>query len=241
VIFLDKVRALKSRKNSVIKIPAWAKVRLRWFGMQPFERWAGVITSAYLSLFLIVVIARSRELFSLPLNELGDFAAGVFGPPAFLWLVLGYRQQGRELRESSSALRSQSAELKKSVELQAISIETQEKMNDPILDFLYDCIDPRDGNTPVFKIKNNKNTCYGVSVSFDTEYSAKTFSGMSLGTLLEAAEYRYLSPRPVRPGEILLVSINYTRLTGTTGRKYFRVFGIPDGLPKGCVVHTIYE
>ena len=28
------------------------------------------------------------------LNELGDALAGIFAPVAFLWLVLGYRQQG---------------------------------------------------------------------------------------------------------------------------------------------------
>ena len=31
-------------------------------------------------------------------NELGDFLAGTFAPVAFLWLVLGFFQQGAELR-----------------------------------------------------------------------------------------------------------------------------------------------
>lgn len=32
------------------------------------------------------------------LNELGDFLAGAFGPLAIFWLVLGFFQQGNELR-----------------------------------------------------------------------------------------------------------------------------------------------
>lgn len=53
------------------------------------------------------------------LNEWGDFFAGFFSPLAFLWLVLGYLQQGEELRNSSVALRLQADELKNSVEQQS--------------------------------------------------------------------------------------------------------------------------
>ena len=35
---------------------------------------------------------------ALSLNEWGDFLAGAFGPIAFMWLVTGYLQQGKELR-----------------------------------------------------------------------------------------------------------------------------------------------
>lgn len=44
-------------------------------------------------------------------NEWGDFFAGVFSPIALLWLVLGYFQQGRELK-------LQVEELRRSVEQQ---------------------------------------------------------------------------------------------------------------------------
>lgn len=53
------------------------------------------------------------------LNEWGDFFAGFFAPLAFFWLVLGYLQQGEELRQSSDALRLQAEELKNSVEQQS--------------------------------------------------------------------------------------------------------------------------
>jgi hypothetical protein len=57
------------------------------------------------------------------LNTWGDFFAGLFSPIAFLWLVLGYLQQGDELRSSTLALRLQAAELKNSVEQQTNLVE----------------------------------------------------------------------------------------------------------------------
>jgi len=51
-------------------------------------------------------------------NELGDFFAGVLSPLAFLWLVLGYFQQGQELKLSTEALRLQAEELRNAVEQQ---------------------------------------------------------------------------------------------------------------------------
>lgn len=54
-------------------------------------------------------------LADMDLNALGDFAAGVFAPLAFLWLVLGYLQQGEDLQHSTEALKLQARELSQSV------------------------------------------------------------------------------------------------------------------------------
>ena len=53
------------------------------------------------------------------LEAWGEFFAGFLSPVAFLWLVLGYLQQGQELRNSSAALRLQADELRQSVEQQS--------------------------------------------------------------------------------------------------------------------------
>lgn len=58
---------------------------------------------------------KSDALFTLALNEWGDFLAGAFAPLAFLWLVIGYMQQGEELQHSTDALRLQAQELQNSV------------------------------------------------------------------------------------------------------------------------------
>lgn len=83
------------------------------------RRTAGVVISiCYLGLAAAYAVWRSYDLQYLSPNELGDFLAGVFAPLAFLWLVLGFFQQGDELRQSSEALWLQGQELQNSVEQQ---------------------------------------------------------------------------------------------------------------------------
>lgn len=76
-----------------------------------------LIVMAYLALNNIDALKK------MPPNEWGDFFAGAFAPLAFLWLVLGYLQQGDELRLSTNALRLQAEELKNSVEQQRALVE----------------------------------------------------------------------------------------------------------------------
>ncbi|WP_448144573.1 hypothetical protein [Pseudomonas silesiensis] len=84
------------------------------------EFWGAIGTIFYLSVISLIVAFRFKHFIDLELNELGDFLAGVFGPVAFLWLVLGFLQQGRELKIGSKALQLQAAELRRSVEQQSI-------------------------------------------------------------------------------------------------------------------------
>ena len=63
------------------------------------------------------------KLESFEFNQLGDFLAGVFGPVAIFWLVLGFMQQGEELRHSVEALQLQAEELRHSVEAQRELVE----------------------------------------------------------------------------------------------------------------------
>jgi hypothetical protein len=77
-----------------------------------------VLTIAWLAAGIPAMLFLSdRSAWPKP-NEWGDIFAGLFAPVAFLWLVLGFRQQGRELQLSTRALELQVAELKQSVEQQ---------------------------------------------------------------------------------------------------------------------------
>ncbi|KEO87346.1 hypothetical protein EH30_06855 [Erythrobacter sp. JL475] len=91
---------------------------------------AGVIaTSIYLIFIGWYWRDQSQSLLALSPNEFGDFLAGVFAPLAFLWLVLGFIQQGIELRNSAKALWLQGQELKNSVEQQRELVEvTREQL-----------------------------------------------------------------------------------------------------------------
>ena len=53
------------------------------------------------------------------MSAYGDFLAGAVAPIAFLWLILGYMQQGQELKENTNALRQQKDEYSKSVKIAA--------------------------------------------------------------------------------------------------------------------------
>lgn len=78
--------------------------------------WIGGLASIlYVLVMVVMAVLRWDELRQLDLNALGDFLAGAFGPLAILWLVLGYFQQGDELRQNTEALRLQAAELRSSV------------------------------------------------------------------------------------------------------------------------------
>jgi gas vesicle protein len=88
------------------------------WGSRSLEWWAAHLTGLYVGGAITIMGAKFDDLIALKLNEIGDLAAGVFGPVAFLWLVLGYIQQGRELKLSSAALQLQAQELQKSVEQQ---------------------------------------------------------------------------------------------------------------------------
>jgi len=61
------------------------------------------------------------------LNEWGDFIAGFSAPLAFFWLVLGYLQQGEELKNNTEALRLQAEELKHSTN--ALRMQAEELKN----------------------------------------------------------------------------------------------------------------
>lgn len=76
------------------------------------------ITILYVGLVLFYWQRQEASISDLSPNEFGDFLAGLCSPLAFLWLVLGFIQQGIELRNSSDALHLQGEELRHSVEQQ---------------------------------------------------------------------------------------------------------------------------
>ncbi len=79
----------------------------------------GVITTLIYIIFISWLIGdRFSQLNTMPLNEIGDFCAGAFGPITFFWLILGFIMQTQELKQSSAALKLQADELKNSVEQQ---------------------------------------------------------------------------------------------------------------------------
>ena len=107
------------------KLRAWMARHRKFWSSQSVEWWATQVTVYWVLVIFLIISSRYKELMNLGLNELGDFFAGMFGPVAFGWLVLGYIQQGRELKLSSKALRMQTKELNDSVKQQTAMAEAQ--------------------------------------------------------------------------------------------------------------------
>ena len=101
--------------------------QMQWWCSRSLEWWIAHLTALYVGGAILIMGSRFDELIKLKLNEVGDLSAGVFGPVAFLWLVLGYVQQGRELKVSSDSLVRQASELGRNVQQQIRIVELQER------------------------------------------------------------------------------------------------------------------
>lgn len=75
-------------------------------------------TLAWLGVIVWIFRGRMGEITQLQPNEVGDFLAGSLGPIGILWLILGFFQQGLELRENTRALDLQATELRNSTQEQ---------------------------------------------------------------------------------------------------------------------------
>lgn len=203
-----------------MKVPKWIQVRWRWAKQQKFEKWARVITSLYLSVFLAVVLARITELFTLPLNELGDFAAGMFAPLAFLWLVLGYQQQGRELANSNTALILQATELRSLVENQRVANENHERTLEPLFELRYLGDSATDtGPVYLFEVVNVGGYCKRLSFK---AYGPGMHDSTELLGSLPTSHVRKLSVSDMKEDWVFYrFSFAYETLSGRSGTKDF--------------------
>ena len=81
--------------------------------------WLGlVLTALWIGLGVLYVTATLgwANFSVLPPELLGNFLEGAFAPLAFLWLVIGYFLQKKELRQNTDAMKMQFVEIQKSAE-----------------------------------------------------------------------------------------------------------------------------
>ena len=79
---------------------------------------AGLAGTILYAVMLFCYLGKWDSLFELEPEKFGSFLSGAVGPLALFWLVLGFFQQGSELKHSARALWLQSEELRNSVEQQ---------------------------------------------------------------------------------------------------------------------------
>jgi hypothetical protein len=88
------------------------------------------ITVVYLGILWFIFDGRLTEILMMPPNEIGDLLAGMFGPLAILWLILGFFQQGIELRQNTNALKLQEKALQAQVDELHNSVQQQKELVD---------------------------------------------------------------------------------------------------------------
>lgn len=143
-------------------------------------------TLAWLGVIAWFFSGRVSEIAHLHPNEVGDFLAGSLGPLGILWLILGFFQQGQELRDNTRALDLQATELRNSTREQsellratraqveadhalvALARERHLQSVQPSFAFLDIAIVAREGGTELrFELRNLGANVY--EVCFDAE------------------------------------------------------------------------
>lgn len=96
------------------------------FAAANWRVWLGLgLTASWLllgSIYISTSIGWGR-IHLLPADQLGSFLEGAFAPLAFLWLVIGYFLQKRELEQNTLALRAQAEEIQRQAEQAVIQSE----------------------------------------------------------------------------------------------------------------------
>nr|WP_228286625.1 hypothetical protein [Acinetobacter pittii] len=89
----------------------------------------------FIFLYTLKFCLSEGENVLLPSNELGDFLAGAFAPLAFLFLILGYKQQGQELKLQAQELANLVKEQQLQNSIHKSQIEQKRFESKPMLDF----------------------------------------------------------------------------------------------------------
>lgn len=190
------------------------------------EWFTGMLTSLWVSVVLVILIVRWQELFELKLNELGDLLAGVFGPAAFVWLILGYRQQGMELKNSSEALKHQVIELQRSFQLQREIAWKNDRALDPILTLEYLGSNWEDSDMTFFSIVNTGARCGSTRIKVSGREVSEQWPAADLTHLLENQIYQFRLGGALLRSLPVFVTVEFYRLNGSRG---VVTFGLNDG------------
>ncbi len=170
-------------------------------------------------------------------DEFATFLSGIFAPLAFLWLVLGFRQQGDELQNSARALWLQGEELRNSVEQQRQLVEvSREQLASEMANRVRIEDDAERAAQPQLMMLpgggsysgeqrslrlvavSSGPTCSAVEMLVDRKLVAETTILAEAGRIETSMEYA--SPAEV---EALTVAVEYTDLRGNRRRQSFHV------------------
>lgn len=203
-------------------------------------------TIIYLSLVWWIFDGRFDEIRGMQPNNIGDFLAGVLGPLSILWLILGFFQQGVELRQNTRALELQAEELRNSVEQQKSLVDVSRRQVEAELDvlrfererhakaalpnFVLNGVGPW-VNGPIVNyvspVKNcgNSVTCVEISLEPPLPVNMPTVPSWSKG---EEKEIRWTYPEG-KADRTAVITFSFIDASGLPGKQQFRLFAERDG------------
>lgn len=212
-------------------------MRLEYRNSEKYK-WIGISASTLWALCIIIyIIFTPVNILNIAPNELGDFLAGALGPLGILWIVLGFWQQGDELRNSVKALNLQSDELRASVDQQKqlVSI-TREQAQAEIEALHEERAARRRASHPNFAL-----TSGGGSTSRDTikTYVTITNVGASVGEVVitSLSEGKVLRKWPLVSREFQ----DRFELERMRGKAYSADFAITYAAPEGGVGAQVFR
>ena len=203
----------------------------------------GVVSVVWLMGILAYVVLRWDSMAGLEPNALGDFLAGAFAPLAFLWLVLGFSQQGVELRNNGKALLLQGNELRSSVEQQrqlvqvtreqlafesnriSVELERAKRLAQPRFDLQKGSSSsipgPRTGREQTFYLVNHGKSCTRVVVKWDGKLQVRA-DHLTSGSRMDFRANVFDDMNDV------IISVSYLDEMGDPGEKNFALaFELP--------------
>lgn len=199
-----------------------------------------LVSLVYLAGLCLLTHERWSKLFTMDLNAVGDFLAGAFGPLAIVWLVLGFIQQGEELRLNTQALKLQADELRQSVAQQRRLVELNNEEQAA----------RREYAKPKFAVQGTQilRNAERTLVQLDVQNHGATCTDVRVSLVPLCAWGDLMSEQVVREGDVrqqmlsfesgstevgeVRMSINYVDAAGVNGSAAFQVILAwgPDGV-----------
>ncbi|OAE52970.1 hypothetical protein A7J67_18375 [Achromobacter xylosoxidans] len=203
--------------------------------------WIGIaITATYLIAVGLLGWGEWDKFSGMEPNLVGDFLAGVVGPLALLWLILGYFQQGEELKQSTEALRLQAEELRNSVLQQQALVEVTRKQAEAQLEaFRRDREEQKRAVSPLFvlafyggyargnsqnysfRLRNHGATVTDVTISL--EGRPELPGPMAAGVLEHGAERDFSFTDQLDNRDPVTVRVTFMDGSGHLGAHSFRI------------------
>ena len=145
------------------------------------RNWPWVILFVTICYFFIIYLFRGVDIWALfqegELNELGDFLAGIFTPLVFLWLIVGYLMQYKELVLQRQESRRTQSTLSEQVSLLQQQVKGEYQRSLPRLKLEMAAVT---GGEQVWKIRNYGAKATELTALIDGVEQALTLQGSIL-------------------------------------------------------------